>query len=165
MEAVADDTVQAKQEELTRWLNLSYEIAELEQEKATFSSNYYQEHSFYSHIVYDYYRGIISEAPRVDEVAINLADTQIVMDRHIKRIKEQQTLFNDCLARLPTNEVQRLRTHYSDDNSGVRFTEFDEAIYNLINDIKKLTESNELVVKIKYQKKLNNRMENINGKL
>lgn len=165
MEGVQIYDLQEKQEELTRWLNLSYEIAELEQEKATFSSNYYQEHSFYSHIIYDDYRGIISEAPRVDEVAINLADTYLVMDRHIKRIKEQQTLFNDCLARLPTKEVQRLRTHYSDDNNGVRFTEFDKAIYNLINDIKKLTESNERVVRIKYQKKLNNRMENINGKL
>lgn len=163
MEAVTDDTVKAEQEEITRWLNLYYEIAELEQEKETFSRNYYQEHSFYSHVVYDYYRGIISEAPRVDEVAINLADTHLVMDRHIKRVKEQQTLFNDCLARLPTKEVQRLRTHYTDDNSGIRFTEFDKDVCNLINDIKKLTESNERVVRIKYQKKLNNRMENING--
>lgn len=161
MEVITDDGIQEKREEINKWLNLPYLIAELEHDKATFSQNYYSEHSFYSHIVYDDDRGIISEAPRVDKVAINLADACLVKDRHIKRIREQYTLFMECLSRLPTNEVETLKTHYLGFDSYLVFTKLDETIYKIIEDIKKITESINESVKMNYQQKLKNRMEQL----
>ena len=161
MEVVTDDGIQEKREEINKWLNLPYLIAELEYERATFSNNYYQEHSFYSHIVYDEYRGIISEAPRVETVAINLADACLVKNRHIKRVREQYTLFMECLSHLPTNEVETLKTHYLGFDSYLVFTKLDETIYKIIEDIKKITESINESVKTNHLQKLKNRMEQL----
>lgn len=153
--------MQEEHEEIKKWLNLPLHIAELEYERATFSNNYYQEHSFYSHIVYDDDRGIISEAPRVDMVAINLADACLVKDRHIKRVREQYTLFMECLSRLPTNEVETLKTHYLGFDSYMEFTKLDETIYKIIEDIKKITESINESVKTNHLQKLKKRMEQL----
>lgn len=101
-----EDDVKA---EISKWLNLSTKLVELEHERDVYSNRYYQEHSFYSHIVYDGY-SIRSEAPKVDKVAINLADVSTIKDKRIKRVREQCQLFNYCTERLPPKELEALRT-------------------------------------------------------
>lgn len=151
MEAVQVYGIQERKEEISKWLNLPYFIAELEHDKATFSQKYYSEHSFYSHIVYDEYRGIISEAPRVDEVAINLADASAIKDKHIKRVREQCKLFNYCTARLPPKELEALRTS--------EYSHLDTLVYEMILDIKQATETRSKGTKQKYLNQLKKRME------
>lgn len=149
LEVLKDYSVQEKHEEITKWLNLPYSIAELEYERAMFSSNYYQEHSFYSHIVYDDYRGIISEAPRVDMVAINLADSCLLLDHHIKRKKKQYNLFKQVLARLPSIELDGLN------NKEIN------RILSIIQVIRNVTETNNAELRLKHENEFKNRMENI----
>ena len=110
VKVLTDHDTQEKQEEIKKWLNFPYLIAELEHERVTFSQRYYQEHSFYSHVVYDDIRGVISEAPKVETLAIHLTDSCLVLDRRIKRLKEQYKLFSEWLARSPTNGKDTLKT-------------------------------------------------------
>ena len=143
MEVLKDYSIQEDHEEITKWLNLPYYIAELEYERETFSSNYYQEHSFYSHIVYDEYRGIISEAPRVDIVAMNIADSCMILDKRIKRLKEQHRLFTQWLARSPTNGKDVLKT------------------LKIIQEIRIITETSNRDKRKKLLEEFKNRMENV----
>ncbi|MGE7365192.1 hypothetical protein ACQKKE_00935 [Desemzia incerta] len=149
MEALKDYRIEEKSEEITRWLNLPVAIAELEYERATFSSNYYQEHSFYSHVVYDDVRGIISEAPRVDLVAINIADSCLLLEQRIKRNKQQYKLFKQVVARLPTIEVDSLNDKEIDD------------ICTFIQLIRKITETTNAELTLTYQNEFKKRLENI----
>lgn len=149
-----------KLEEINKWLDLPYFIAELEYERKVFSNNYYQEHSLYTHIVYNG-QGIATETPRVEMVAINLADSCLVMDRRIKRNKEGYRLFSEFLARLPTKEVEALKTQYISSNNQYAFTNLDRIIFNAIQDIKGIIETNDPETKTIYQKKLKKRMENL----
>lgn len=149
MEDIIDYELQEDHEEINKWLNLPLHIAELEYERATFSNDYYQEHSFYSHIVYDDDRGIISEAPRVDTVAINLADSCLLLDRHIKRKKRQHKLFIQVLARLPTFEIDSLNEKETSE------------ILSIIQTIRKITETNNAELRLKHENEFKNRMEKL----
>ncbi|MCI3028540.1 hypothetical protein LMF32_05425 [Desemzia sp. C1] len=149
LEVLKDYRLEEKNEEITRWLNLPVAIAELEYERATFSSNYYQEHSFYSHVVYDDVRGIISEAPRVDLVAINIADSCLLLEQRIKRNKQQYKLFKQVVARLPTIEVDSLNDREIDD------------ICTFIQLIRKITETTNAELTLTYQNEFKKRLENI----
>lgn len=142
-----EDDVKA---EINKWLNLSTKLVELEHERDVYSNRYYQEHSFYSHIVYNG-REIRSEAPRVDEVAINLADASAIKDEHIKRVREQCQLFNYCTERLPPKKLEALRTS--------EYSHLDKLVYEMITDIKQATETKSNGTKQKYLNKLKKRME------
>ena len=67
----------------------------------------------------------------------------------------------ECLSRLPTSEVETLKTHYLGFDSYLVFTKLDETIYKIIEDIKKITESINESVKMNHQQKLKNRMEQL----
>lgn len=142
-----EDDVKA---EITKWLNLSAKLVELEHERDVYSRQYYQEHSFYSHIVYNG-REIRSEAPRVDEVAINLADASAIKDKHIKRVREQCKLFSYCTARFPPDMLKALRTQ--------EYSHLDTLVYEMILDIKQATETRSKGTKQKYLNQLKKRME------
>lgn len=142
-----EDEVKA---EIYKWLNLSAKLAELEHERDVYSRQYYQEHSFYSHIVYNG-REIRSEAPKVDKVAINLADASAIKDKHIKRVREQCQLFNYCTERLPPYVLEALRTQ--------EYSQLDKLVYEMILDIKQATETKYEGIKQKHLNKLKKRME------
>jgi len=161
LEVLTDDKLKEKQERINKWLNLPLYIAEMEYERATFSQRYYNEHSFYSHIVYDDDRGIISETPKVEKIAINLVDTCAVKDKRIKRIKEQYVLFNECLSYLPAKELDSLKLRFLAFNSYPVFTTLDEYVCEIIQDIKTATETDSEIMKQHYKLKLKNRMEKL----
>ena len=138
-----------KQAEIKKWFNLPNLIAELEEEKEKFSQNYYEEHSFYSHIVYDDVLGVISEAPRVEDIAINLADSCLLLERRIKRNKRQYKLFKQAMVLLPTFKLDSLN-----EKEIIK-------ILSIIQLIKKMTETNNTEIRLKHENEFKNRMENI----
>ncbi len=141
--------LQEKRDDINKWLNLPYSIAELEYELKTFSQSYYQEHSFYSHTIYDEIHGVITEAPRVEDVAINLADSSLVLESHIKRNKAEYKLFEQYVSRLPVFEVDSLNDK--------EVTE----LCSVIQEIKKISRTNNIDLKIKLEKEFKNRMEKL----
>lgn len=149
MEAVHVYGIQERKEEISKWLNLPYFIAELEEELENFSSNYYREHSFYSHTVYTEHFGIVTEAPRVEDVAINLADSCMVLSDRIKRNKADYRRFKQLLTYLPINDL-----HALDD-------ERTNTVYDGIQFIKKISATKHRGIRFKLEIEFKKRMENI----
>lgn len=108
---MADEQQLEKEATLYKYFNMPNEIQRLEVERMNFSCNYYNEHSFYSHTVYDGF-DIHSEAPRVEQVAINLADAQQALDDHIKRKRRVYRQFKDWIAKLPAEQRFHLEAKY-----------------------------------------------------
>lgn len=102
-----------KEATLYKYFRIPEEIEQLEVERMNFSRNYYSEHSFYSHTVYDGY-DIHNEAPRVETVAINLADAQKALHDHIKRKRRVYRQFMEWVASLSADKRFHLEAKYID---------------------------------------------------
>lgn len=147
MEVIQSYGVQERKAEINKWLNLPYLIAELEEELATFSDNYYKEHSFYSHTVYTEHFGIITEAPRVEDIAINLADSCLSLEHRIKRNKAEYKRFKLLLACLPIYDLNALDDERID------------TVYNGIQFIKKISATRNKGIRNKLEKEFINKLE------
>ena len=98
---------------LHKYFHIPEEIEQLEIKRRDFSRNFYNEHSFYSHIVYTGH-DIHSEAPAVETLAINLVDAQQSLNNHIKRKRRVYRQFMNWVETLPVDKQFHLEAKYID---------------------------------------------------
>ena len=118
---------------LHKYFHIPEEIEQLEIKKRDFSRNFYNQHSFYSHIVYDGY-DIHSEAPAVETLAINLADAQRSLNDHIKRKRRVYRQFMNWVKTLPVDKQFHLEAKYID-YEVTSYWAIEDVAYNKVIDL------------------------------